>query len=231
MRRTVGPDEGDQPGTCDGGRIRPVNEHASSSTDEWPIPREGIAVTHLLIVRDVARSRHFYVDILGARALMEGSPTILRFYNSWLVLAEEGGPTDDKPEVVAAAPDGRTLTSALNLRVADVFALYERWRALGATFLTPPKDHVAEIRCYLRDPDGHLIEVGQTVQRPRTSDVERRNMASLQSDPRQAPLVTVRPASHEMAPGARNDQRSTLGVRRFAHVRHAAVNAAERSDG
>jgi catechol 2,3-dioxygenase-like lactoylglutathione lyase family enzyme len=28
--------------------------------------------------------------------------------------------------------------------------------------LTPPKDHDGEIRCYLRDPDGHLIEVGQT---------------------------------------------------------------------
>ena len=125
-----------------------MDEQASGSRDEWPIPREGVAVTHLLIVRDIARSRHFYADILGARVLTEGSPTILRFYNSWLVLAEEGGPTDDKP---------------------DVIALYERWRALGATFLTPPKDHVAEIRCYLRDPDGHLIEVGQTVQRPRTS--------------------------------------------------------------
>jgi lactoylglutathione lyase len=29
-------------------------------------------------------------------------------------------------------------------------------------FLTPPKDHGREIRCYMRDPDGHLIEVGQT---------------------------------------------------------------------
>ena len=29
-------------------------------------------------------------------------------------------------------------------------------------FLTPPKQHQYEIRCYIRDPDGHLIEVGQT---------------------------------------------------------------------
>jgi len=29
-------------------------------------------------------------------------------------------------------------------------------------FLTPPKQHETEIRCYIRDPDGHLIEVGQT---------------------------------------------------------------------
>jgi hypothetical protein len=30
--------------------------------------------------------------------------------------------------------------------------------------LTPPKHHATEIRCYIRDPDGHLIEVGQTIQ-------------------------------------------------------------------
>jgi catechol 2,3-dioxygenase-like lactoylglutathione lyase family enzyme len=80
-----------------------------------------VAVTHLLIVRDVAHSRRFYADVLGARVLMEGPPAILRFYNSWLVLSMEGGPTDDKPDVVAVAPpDSRTLTSALNLRVADI---------------------------------------------------------------------------------------------------------------
>jgi hypothetical protein len=29
-------------------------------------------------------------------------------------------------------------------------------------FLTEAKDHGREIRAYIRDPDGHLIEVGQT---------------------------------------------------------------------
>jgi hypothetical protein len=28
--------------------------------------------------------------------------------------------------------------------------------------VAPPKQHQYEIRCYIRDPDGHLIEVGQT---------------------------------------------------------------------
>jgi catechol 2,3-dioxygenase-like lactoylglutathione lyase family enzyme len=96
-----------------------------------------VAVTHLLIARDVERSRRFYVDVLGAKTLMEGPPSILRFYNTRLVLATEGGPTDDKPGVVAAAPlDARTLTSALNLRVADIYEVYTRWRARGAEFLT-----------------------------------------------------------------------------------------------
>jgi lactoylglutathione lyase len=53
------------------------------------------------------------------------------------------------------------LTSALNIRVADIQAVYREWKARGAEFLTEPKDHGGEIRCYLRDPDGHLIELGQ----------------------------------------------------------------------
>ncbi len=52
-------------------------------------------------------------------------------------------------------------SSFLNIRVADIHAVYERWRARGAEFLTPPTDRGVELRCYMRDPDGHLIEVGQ----------------------------------------------------------------------
>ncbi len=149
--------------------VSEIGEYGANS--EWPRPQaEGIAVTHLLIVRDVNRSRRFYADVLGAHVLMAGPPSILRFHNSWLVLSQEGGPTDDKPDVVAVAPpDARTLTSALNLRVADIYDVYTRWSARGAQFLTPPKVHEAEIRCYLRDPDGHLIEVGQTTAMPGAS--------------------------------------------------------------
>jgi hypothetical protein len=32
----------------------------------------------------------------------------------------------------------------------------------GARFVTEPKVHARELRCYMRDPDGYLIEVGQT---------------------------------------------------------------------
>lgn len=147
------------------------NGAAEAPAPAWPRPHKGpgtdVVVTHLLIVRDVDRSRRFYADVLGAQVLMEGPPSILRFYNSWLILSREGGPTDDKPDVIAAAPpDGRTLTSALNLRVADIYAVYARWRERGADFLTPPTVHPAEIRCYVRDPDGHLIEVGQTTSVP-----------------------------------------------------------------
>jgi lactoylglutathione lyase len=137
----------------------------SPSNAEWPIPKEGVSVTHLLIVRDVARSRRFYSEVLGATVLLEGPTAILRFYNSWLILSTEGGPTDDRPGIAAIAPNDTTaITSALNLRVADIFEFYELWRSRGAEFLTPPKEHASEIRCYLRDPDGHLIELGQAKQ-------------------------------------------------------------------
>jgi catechol 2,3-dioxygenase-like lactoylglutathione lyase family enzyme len=53
-------------------------------------------------------------------------------------------------------------SSFLNIRVADIQAVYADWSQRGAEFLTPPQDRGTEIRCYIRDPDGHLIEVGQT---------------------------------------------------------------------
>jgi lactoylglutathione lyase len=49
----------------------------------------------------------------------------------------------------------------MNVRVADIHKAYAEWSAKGATFVTEPKDHGREIRAYIRDPDGHLIEVGQ----------------------------------------------------------------------
>jgi lactoylglutathione lyase len=50
--------------------------------------------------------------------------------------------------------------------VSDARAVYELWKSRGAHFLTPPVNHGSEIRCYLHDPDGHLIEVGQSAQTP-----------------------------------------------------------------
>jgi len=84
-----------------------------------------------------------------------------------VVLNVGGGPTDDKPAVTLAPPADRDHASAfVNIRVADVAAAYAEWSARCAEFLTEPKDHGREIRAYIRDPDGHLIEVGQTTSRP-----------------------------------------------------------------
>jgi len=125
--------------------------------------RDGTVLAHLLIVADVQRSVRFYRDVLGATVVREGEPSILRLCHGWLILNVGGGPTPDKPEVTMTPPDGlASVTSALNIRVADLAAVYRAWSGRGARFLTEPVDHGWEIRCYLRDPDGHLIEVGQT---------------------------------------------------------------------
>ncbi len=97
---------------------------------------------------------------------LDGGPTNVALANSFIVINGGGGPTDDKPEVTLEAPrDGNRVSSFLNIRVADMHAVYAEWSARGAQFLTPPKQHRYEIRCYIRDPDGHLIEVGQTTDR------------------------------------------------------------------
>jgi lactoylglutathione lyase len=123
--------------------------------------------TETLIVADIARSVTFYCDVLGATVLREGEPTLLRLKNTWIIIHKGGGPTDDKPEVIASPPkDLDTLSSFLNLRVVDIQQCYELWRSRGAHFITEPKIHQTEKRCYIRDPDGYLIEVGQTTTTP-----------------------------------------------------------------
>ncbi len=130
--------------------------------DEFPAPREDFVLTHFLTVEDVDRSRAFYADVLGGQVILEGGPSIVKLANSWVILNEGGGPTEDKPEVTLAPPTDPTAASSfMNIRVADIEAKYREWRAKGAEFLTPPMDRGGEIRCYMRDPDGYLIEVGE----------------------------------------------------------------------
>jgi catechol 2,3-dioxygenase-like lactoylglutathione lyase family enzyme len=127
-----------------------------------PVPNEGIVLTHFIVSGDVERSRHFYTDVLGGELVREGEPSIVALANGWVIINVGGGPTDDKPEVTLEPPDRPNLTNSfLNIRVADIEAVYAEWSARGAEFLTPPKDRGQEIRCFMRDPDGHLIEVGQ----------------------------------------------------------------------
>ena len=83
-----------------------------------------------------------------------------------MIINVGGGPTEDKPEVELEPPTEPNRVSAfLNIRVADIQSLYEEWKSKGAEFLTPPQQRESEIRCFIRDPDGHLIEVGQTTAR------------------------------------------------------------------
>lgn len=127
-------------------------------------PRDGIVLAHFIVSDDVERSRRFYTEVLGGRVVFSsGELTYVALANSFVIINVGGGPTDDKPAVTLETPrDPDRVSSFLNIRVADVESVYAEWSARGAQFLTPPKQHAYEIRCYIRDPDGHLIEVGQT---------------------------------------------------------------------
>ncbi|MET9146238.1 VOC family protein [Streptomyces sp. NPDC004042] len=127
-----------------------------------PAPEAGLILTHFLTVRDVAVSRRFYAEILGGEVVLEENPAIVKVANSWIIMNPGGGPTPDKPGVTLEPPGaGDTVSSFLNVRVADIAAFYADATAKGAQFLTEPLDRKAELRCYLRDPDGYLVEVGQ----------------------------------------------------------------------
>lgn len=134
----------------------------SATHDDLPAPVEGLILTHFLTVRDVPTSRDFYADIFGGEVVLEENPGIVKIANSWIIMNPGGGPTPDKPGITLAAPQpGDVVSSFLNVRVADIAAFYAQATAKGGEFLTGPLDRKAELRCYLRDPDGYLIEIGQ----------------------------------------------------------------------
>jgi catechol 2,3-dioxygenase-like lactoylglutathione lyase family enzyme len=126
-----------------------------------PTPR--MVIGHFIVSDDVERSRRFYTEVLGGRVVFGPEPTNVALANTFIIINSGGGPTDDKPSVTLETPgDPDRVSSFLNIRVTDIHAAYAEWSARGAQFLTPPKQHQYEIRCYIRDPDGYIIEVGQT---------------------------------------------------------------------
>ncbi len=131
---------------------------------ENEFPTEGVALTLLLVVSDMDRSRHFYRDVLGATVYREygGTSCVLSFQGTWLLLVTGGGPTKDKPTVTFAPPtDADTVSHEMTFRVPDCQSAYEILKARGAIFLTPPVDWGREIRCFFRDPDGNLLEISE----------------------------------------------------------------------
>ncbi len=129
---------------------------------EFPV--DGVALTQLLVVSDLPRARDFYRNVLGATLFREygGDSAVFEFQGNWLLLVTGGGPTEDKPGVTFAPPtDPNTVSHQITLRVPDCPAAYDVLKFRGAQFLTPPVDRGGEIRCFFRDPDGHLLEISE----------------------------------------------------------------------
>jgi lactoylglutathione lyase len=128
-------------------------------------PTADMQLTHLLVVRDIERARTFYRDVVGAEVYREygGTSVVLRLLGTWLLLVTGGGPTVDKPDVTFAEPQDRRVAShEMIFRVPDCRAAYTVLEARGAEFLTPPVESAWEVRCFFRDPDGHLLELSET---------------------------------------------------------------------
>jgi catechol 2,3-dioxygenase-like lactoylglutathione lyase family enzyme len=137
-------------------------DEVGSTGDSFPAP--GMELTHLLVVSDLERSVTFYRDAVGAELYREygGTSAVLRFLGTWLLLVTGGGPTQDKPDVTFTPPgDPTNVSHEMTIRVPDCRAAYETLRSRGAQFLTPPVDYDWEVRCFFRDPDGHLLEISE----------------------------------------------------------------------
>ena len=127
-------------------------------------PSDGMALTHILVVADVARARTFYRDVLGATVYREygGTSCVLEIFGTWLLLVTGGGPTDDKPTVSFEVPgDPDRVSHSMTIRVPDARAAHATLVDRGALFLAPLTESSWEIRGFFRDPDGHLIEISE----------------------------------------------------------------------
>jgi predicted enzyme related to lactoylglutathione lyase len=128
-------------------------------------PTQGFTVAHFLTVSDFKRSADFYKTVFDGEIVSMGdgdAPPYIKIANTWLIINVGGGPTPDKPTVTLSTPDPDHFSSFMNIRVADIQACYKLWKSRGATFLTEPIKKYGETRCYIRDPDGYIIEVGQS---------------------------------------------------------------------
>ena len=155
---------------------QPTPKHSLRSRGEKHPPRVGemsemkefpaadMELTTILVVSDFAASLAWYRDVLGARLHREygGTSAVFDFNGVWLLVVTGGEPTADKPGISFAPPAStESVGHSFTIRVQNCQRSYDTLVARGAEFLTPPYDWGAEIRCFFRDPDGHLFEISE----------------------------------------------------------------------
>jgi len=121
-------------------------------------------LTHILVVRDLQRSLPWYRDVLGATLTGEygGTSAVFNYDGAWLLVVTPGGETSDKPGTeFVPPPDPSKISHSMTIRVPDCRAAYKMLRSRGAQFLTEPHESEWEVRCFFRDPDGHLFEISE----------------------------------------------------------------------
>jgi catechol 2,3-dioxygenase-like lactoylglutathione lyase family enzyme len=147
-------------GQAVGSRLSTVTVQACSprSTLTTFKPAAGDQVIHVFITLAAAYHRK---TPAGQRIIGAPHPTSLAPRVNQTHVG--GGPTPDKPSVMLSVPaDPDSVSSFMIIRVANIQACYELWRSRGAEFITEPMDKRGETCCYIRDPDGYIIEVEQS---------------------------------------------------------------------
>ena len=127
-------------------------------------PFEDSALTTILVVSDMAKSKSFYVNVLGASVYREYgvNSIVLQFLDNWILLVTGGEPTKDKPNTTFSPPkDSTDVSHSYTIRVNNCQLSYEILKERGAKFITPPTNWGAETRCFFTDPDGHLFELSE----------------------------------------------------------------------
>lgn len=127
-------------------------------------PAAGMEMTHILVVKNLEISRNWYRDVLRAKLTGEYGETsaVFNFQGAWLLIVTPGGETDDKPGTAFVPPaDPSQISHSVTIRVPNCRAAYQTLRSRGAAFLTEPHESAWEIRCFFRDPDGHLFEISE----------------------------------------------------------------------
>ncbi len=127
-------------------------------------PFKDSELTTILVVSEMQKSKHFYLNILGAELYREygGNSMVISFLNNWILLVTAGGPTADKPDThFTVSANSNEISHSFTIRVNDCRQSYEILKGRGAEFITPPYDWGEEIRCFFKDPDGHLFEISE----------------------------------------------------------------------
>jgi catechol 2,3-dioxygenase-like lactoylglutathione lyase family enzyme len=128
-------------------------------------PDARVTVAPLLVVRDLPRSLAFYVDVLGATAVDSWeSYAQLRLGSGRIHLVTPSAGTDDKPGVqLVPLASSRSVSGEVVIHVVDCRRVYDELAGRGVKFLAPPTEPPwgGEVRCFLQDPDGHLVEFSE----------------------------------------------------------------------
>lgn len=127
-------------------------------------PFESSELSTILVVKNIAESKKFYIEALGAKLFREygGTSLVINFLNNWLVLVTSGEPSADKPNTYFLPPDSiNKVSHSFTIRVKDCQLSYSILLKRGIEFITPPYDWGAELRCFFKDPDGHLFEISE----------------------------------------------------------------------